>query len=181
MTSSFEQLDQSSQSDIFAFERAFYDSFSRAKSNRLVRKLWIWNDDECRLKSKVPYTDQIIFISRTNDGSIDTGLAFNNLANQSQAEFFGFTSAESIDRSLEIITFFSKNDFNILELKQFLWQCLEYCQNNNVSYVYATCTARLLKPYKHFGAELLSSATVEGEVRHYIRIDVAQRITGPAL
>jgi len=73
------------------FERLFYYSFNKSENQTLIRKLWIFDDDSQRLKTKVTYNDQYIvaFVSSTHE---DVGyVAFNHALNLLQSNSFGFS------------------------------------------------------------------------------------------
>jgi hypothetical protein len=166
------QLDLSNGEHIDAFERAFYQAFSRSKGNQLVRKLWIWNDDRARLKTRIPYSDQKIFVSWDEAGEVDTAVAFNCSNDYFQAGFFGFELPARQGSCYEILAFYSKRDQKFRELRDFMWQCALYCDQHGVSCIDATCTDRLLRAYRRVGAVLQSTVMIDGETRHLIRFSI---------
>lgn len=166
-------LDLSNEAHVDAFERAFYLAFSRSKSNQLVRRLWIWNDEAARLKTRIPYSEQKIFVSWDEEGGVDTAVAFNCSTDYFQAGFFGFERPALLDSGYEILAFYSKRDQKFRELRAFMWQCALYCDQQGVSCIAATCTDRLLRAYRRVGAVLQSTVMIDGEARHLLRFNIA--------
>ena len=81
-------------------------AFRRATPNRLVRKLWLWNDEEGRVATRIPYSDQRIYTLVDGAGAICAALAANVAMREFQSSAFGFTPAER-DGAVEVLTFFS--------------------------------------------------------------------------
>lgn len=167
-------LDLSKPEDVSAYERSFYHSFSRAKSNQLVRGLWIWDDELNRLKTKIPYKHQIIFAIRDAWGEVKTAMAVNLSSDYYQASAFGFERPDA-DReaSCEILTFFSTRKNKLTSLHQFLVAISHHGPQKNMRWADATCTQRLLPIYLHLGAELLGRALIETEHRYHLRFHIA--------
>ena len=99
-------LDTRDPDAVRAYERAFYSAFRRATANRLVRKLWLWNDAEGRVATRIPYSDQRIYTLVGPSGAIHAALAANLAMREFQSAAFGFTPAER-DGAVEVLTFFS--------------------------------------------------------------------------
>ena len=165
-------LDLLDERQIRAFERAFYRAFSRSKGNLLVRKLWIWNDEEGRLKTRIPYSAQKIFVSWDESGEVDTAVAFNCSSDYFQAGFFGFERPLCYDSAYEVLAFYSRCDQKFRELRHFMWHCALYCDRQGVPWIDATCTDRLLRAYQRVGGVLQSTVVINGEARHHLRFSI---------
>jgi hypothetical protein len=170
------QLDLSNEAHIHAFEQSFYLAFSRSKGNSLVRKLWLWNDEDSRLKTRIPYSSQRIFVTWDEAGEVDTAVAFNCSKDFYQAGFFGFERPLCSEPNYEVLAFYSKRDQKFRELRLFMWQCAVYCDQQGVSCIDATCTDRLLRPYTRVGGVLQSSMRIGCETRHLLRFSIPKFI-----
>lgn len=174
-------LDPAIESDRLAFERAFFDSFSRAKANQLIRDLWIWDDENRLLQTRVPYEDQRIFVIRDDQGVVKTGMSFNLGQQHYQASAFGFSKPAGEGASCEILSFFSTRQNRLANLYSFLVAIAQYGKGVEMRWADATCTQRLLSIYMHFGAELLGSRSIGDEFRYHIRFDVYSFSQVPSL
>lgn len=67
-------MDCSDPEDIAGFEQGFYLGFEESTHNRIIRWLWIWDEQAHRLRTRVPYEDQRIWISASGSPP-DTGIA----------------------------------------------------------------------------------------------------------
>ena len=76
----FELLNPSDNAAVEEYEAAFYQSFSKVTTNRLVQKLWLWDHETGRLKTRVPYQDQLICALRDQAGRLRSAMAFNIIA-----------------------------------------------------------------------------------------------------
>ena len=57
-----QRLDSADPEALAGYERAFYAAFARAKANLLVRRLWHWDDSAGRIRTRIPYADQVVFL-----------------------------------------------------------------------------------------------------------------------
>ncbi|MCP9808958.1 hypothetical protein KBY58_05890 [Cyanobium sp. HWJ4-Hawea] len=154
------------------YEEAFYLAFSRAKSNRLIRQLWNWDDVAGRIRTKIPYQDQHIFLLRAPDGNVDTATAINWRMEDYQAAQLGFIPPESIAGHAEILTLFSRKDADLEGLRRFMKLTAEECLALGLRSADATCTNRLLPIYQHLGGEALASRLIDGEQRTLLRFEL---------
>ena len=165
----FLRLNHDNVAGVQRFEEAFYNAFSRAKANRLVRRLWIWDDGARRLRTKIAYEDQYIFVLEDSDGSIDTAAALNWRLAHYQAAQLGFSVPSGMEGHAEILTLFSRRDADLTGLRVFLRQAAEASLALGLRSADATCTDRLLPVYKHLGGIPLASTLIEGERRTLLR------------
>ncbi len=86
----FERLDLTDADVRQSYEHAFFTSFERVTSNRLIHTLWCWDHDGRRLATRIPYEDQAVFAMRGPGGKVEAALAFNIAMKQFQSEAFGF-------------------------------------------------------------------------------------------
>src|SRR4051794_40778138 len=91
-----------------AYERAFHAAFQRVPGNRLVRSLWLWDDQAGRLATRLPYADQLVYLTR-REGEIDGALAVNIRLAQFQSAAYGF-AAPAEAWACELLSFFAVSD-----------------------------------------------------------------------
>lgn len=167
-------LDSSCAHERLAFEQAFYTCFSQVKGNQLIRDLWIWDDETCRLRTRIPYGEQRILVVRDRLGAVDMAMAINISQAQLQSTWFGFSPPKNEPgESCEILTFFSTRQNKLASMRDFLITCAQYGEREGWRWADATCTQRLLRIYLHMGSRLVASCSINGEARHQIRMDIA--------
>jgi hypothetical protein len=166
-------LDTSSAQEQLIFEQSFYATFSQVKSNRLIRDLWIWDHEACRLRTRLPYHDQRILVVRDGRGGVDTAMAINSSQTHHQGSWFGFSRPNEPGDSCEILTFFSKGINKLATMRYFLITCAQYGEREGWRWADATCTQRFLPIYLHMGSRLVASCSIDGELRHQIRMEIS--------
>ncbi|HUB90148.1 MAG TPA: hypothetical protein VMA74_10550, partial [Dyella sp.] len=107
MNFNFEVLDSSDPVAVEEYESAFYQSFSGVTTNRLVQKLWLWDHATRRLKTRVPYADQLICCLRDHAGRLHSAMAFNIKLTEFQSASYGFAAPQAAPGSFEVLTFFA--------------------------------------------------------------------------
>ena len=103
----FELLNPSDPAAVQEYEAAFYQAFAKVTTNRLVQKLWLWDHETGRLKTRVPYQDQLICTLRDQAGRLRSAMAFNVELRQFQAAAYGFAAPPAPLASFEVLTFFA--------------------------------------------------------------------------
>lgn len=168
----FHRLNHNNVVAVKRFEEAFYIAFSRAKANRLVRHIWIWDDGAKRLRTRIAYEDQHVFVLQDSDGSIDTATALNWRLAHYQASQLGFSVPSDMEGHAEILTLFSRRDADLTGLRVFLRKAAEASLALGIRSADATCTDRLLPVYQHLGGVPLANTMVEGERRTLLRFEL---------
>ncbi len=166
-------LDTSRAQEILMFEQSFYATFSQVKTNRLIRDLWLWDHDACRLRTRIPYHEQRILVVRDGRGGVDTAMAINFSQAHLQGSWFGFSRPSESGASCEILTYFSKGIIKGVTMRCFLISSAQYGEREGCRWADATCTQRLLPIYLRMGSRLVASCKIDGEPRHQIRMDIA--------
>lgn len=173
-----ERLDPADPEALERFERAFYAAFARAKGTRLVRLLWHWDEQRQRIRPRIPYEDQQIYVLWDGERQVDTAAAINLKLRQYQAASLGFAPpAPPRLRLCEILALFSRRDAELVALRTFLCQVAHLLLAQGIETADATCTDRLLPIYRHIGGQPLERRCLEGEHRTLLRFplrDVAQ-------
>jgi hypothetical protein len=166
-------LDANSAQERLIFEQSFYATFSAVKTNRLIHDLWLWDHDACRLRTRIPYHEQRILVVRDGRGGVDTAMAINFSETQLQGSWFGFSRPKEPGATCEILTYFSRGIMDGVTMRCFLISSARYGEREGCRWADATCTQRLLPIYLRMGSRLVASRTINGELRHQIRMDIA--------
>lgn len=171
VASRFTLLDASDADAVLAYENAFHRAFSAVTSNRLIRWLWQWDDSAKRLATRIPYDDQIVYLQRERNGEVRAALAVNIALRQCQGTAFGFAMPEN--RGLcEFLTVFV-NDGHDLRTRYAFWtDCFADLRQRGLHTGYATTARRPLGLYRRLGAEVVATATIEGEERFFLRFSL---------
>lgn len=163
-----------------AYERAFFKAFTRASHNRLVRHLWLWDDEAERLATRVPYADQRIYLDQDPNGRLCAALAVNVTLADFQSSAFGFSPPSPVKSCCELLTFFAVYDLRLARRLAFIGACFEDLRARGFHTAYATTAPRPLGTYRRYGAEVLASTEIAGEVRHLLRVRLGPRaLRGP--
>jgi hypothetical protein len=168
----FGQIDLSDQQQLINYERAFYNSFVKVESNRLVRQLWLWDRQAKRLATCIPYGDQIIYALWTAQGDIDTGFAVNTTLKAFQSVAYGFPPPVDPAGSCEILTFFSVTDRRAAVKIKFWQQCSQELARLGFHTAYATCAPHPLKTFCRVGGQVLAEADIQKERRFFLKFSL---------
>jgi hypothetical protein len=171
-----EQLDTADSSSVTRFEQGFHAAFSRAKANRLARHIYAWDDQMQRVRPHLPYDDQVVYVSWTENGEIDTAGAINVRLNDYQAARVGFTAPPSASARdhCEILVLFSHRDADLVGLHSFIRQVALSLLERGYRSADAMCTDRLLPFYRHIGGQPLGQRNLHGENRTLLRFPLQQ-------
>lgn len=164
-------LDPRNEADVAAYERSFYDTFSAVTGNRLIRHLWLWNDDERRLATRIPYEDQVVYLQRDDNGQVDAAIAVNLAMHQQQGAHFGF-QAPAKPGLCEFLTFFVLSDHSLRSRYAFWSACFADLRHRGLQVGYATTARRPLAFYRRIGGEVIETAVIEGEERFFLRFSL---------
>jgi hypothetical protein len=174
------RLDLRNPREIEAYERAFYRGFERATHNRLVRWLWEWDDAERRLRCRVPYPEQQIWVIDEDATGIGSAIAVNLGMQTLQAAAYGFAvPADLVEaarggRVCEFLTFFAVGDHS-LAAKHALWtELFDDLRADGFIAALATTAPKVLPLYRRMGVTVLAEAALEGETRYFLRFDLSR-------
>jgi hypothetical protein len=163
-------LDTGDPDAVREYERAFYTAFRRATAHRLVRKLWLWNDDEGRVATRIPYADQRIYTLRDRAGAISAALAANVAMREFQSAAFGFNPAEP-QGAVEVLTFFS-TAAEVRGTTRLFRGFVEDTRASGRHTALATTAERPFRVYRRIGWELVAECEIESERRYFLRFDL---------
>lgn len=178
------RLDLSDPREIEAYEHAFHAAFERATHNRLVRWLWEWDDAGRRLRTRIPYEDQAIWVLPATPGSVTTGLGVNVRMRQLQASAFGFRlpgiegSGLEEPRFCEILTLFIVRRESLRRQLAVWREVFGGLRELGFTHAVATTAPKVLPLYRFLGARVLAEACLEGEQRIFLEFDLARTRRG---
>ena len=171
----FELLNSSDSAAVEEYEAAFYQSFSKVTTNRLVQKLWLWDHQAGRLKTRIPYQDQLICALRDQAGRLLSAMAFNVELRQFQAASYGFAAPPAPTRSFEVLTFFAPIAQTLEVCANFWSSCLALLRGRGLTTGYATTARRPLPMYRRAGWQILQEQEIESEMRYFLHYRIAHR------
>ncbi len=168
----FELLNPSDPAAVQEYEAAFYKAFARVTTNRLVQKLWLWDDETARVKTRVPYQDQLICTLRDQAGRLRSAMAFNVELRQFQAAAYGFAAPPAPWTSFEVLTFFALAAQMPGVIANFWSSCLALLRGRGLTTGYATTAPRPLRMYQRAGWRVLQEQEIESERRYFLRYEI---------
>lgn len=169
-------LNRDDPAEIAAYERAFHAGFAKASHNRLVRWLWEWDDAEQRLRARIPYAEQDIWVLPDARGGVDAAIAVNLDLRALQAAGYGFVAPPAApgERFCEFLTFFTVGNFSLTGKFPLWTEMFADLHARGYTHALATTAPKVLPLYRWMGAQEIERKDIEGEVRHFLRFDLAR-------
>ena len=179
-------LDPCDPAQLAEYERCFYDAYARLAGNTLTRLIWDFDHPSQRLRTRIPYADQIVYTWRDPAGLLAGAMAVNvNPARAFQATTFGFAlpgapPGPGPAGTCEILNVMSTSRHQLPAMTSYYAFVRDFGYADLVSrgfwIGYSTCTRRRLRPYLRLGAELLAEATIDGEERFFLAWPVRELV-----
>ena len=167
-------LDLENSAELEQFEKAFFRGFQQSGHNQLIRWLWQWDEPRQRLRTRVPYEDQKIWVGGSGS-SISVGIAVNVRLALLQSTAFGFSIPDALSnagRLCEFLAFFSNGDHSLANGHAIWTEVFKALQGLGFSEAVATSAAKVLPLYRRMGAKILDEREVEGEKRFFLRFEL---------
>ena len=168
-------LDVTDDRQVTEYERHFYDAYAGLADNKLVRLIWEWDDTRQRLRTRIPYSDQVIYSARDTRGRLAVAMAVNlRYPAEFQAAAFGFPRAGGAKARyceiLNVITTVHHSETARATYGSFI-SGFGYSDlvTQGFEVAYATCTRRRLRPYQRLGAQVLAETSIDGEARYFLQ------------
>ena len=174
MSFRLELFDASCETQRAAYERAFYRAFARTPGNVLVRDLWLWDDENRRLQTRIAYADQMITMLRDDSGEIVTALSINVALREVQGERYGFAIPKS-SQTCEFLTFFADAKQHLETRFPFWRDSFSQLRERGLTTAYATSAPRLERFYRRIGGSVLERRACGAQERLFWRFDLAHR------
>ena len=177
-TEHYGTLDVSDPVQVAEYEYHFYLAYAGLAENRLVRLIWDWDDAGQRVRTRIPYDDQVIYGWRDRAGRLVGAMAVNVRPDRAfQGEAFGFAPQVippelSGGRCCEILNVMTTCHHQEPVISSYHAFIRDFCYGDLVSrgfdVAYSTCTRRRLRPYVRLGAKLLRQSSIDGEDRFFL-------------
>ena len=171
-------LDPDDPAQVAEYERGFYLAYASLTDNTLVRRIWEWDDVEGRVRTRIPYRDQIVYCWRDGAGLLAGAMAVNLVPERTfQAAAFGFTPpsppASDSGAGCEILNVMGTRDGCRWTRSTYADFVQDFVYSDlalrGFDVAYSTCTRRRLRPYVFLGAEMMNRECIDGEERFFLR------------
>jgi hypothetical protein len=175
ITSAYGTLDVTDDWQVTDYERHFYHAYARLADNKLVRLIWEWDDTRQRVRTRIAYSDQVIYSARDDRGRLAVAMAVNlRYPAEFQAAAFGFPRAGGAKgRYCEILNVFTTSHHGETARATYGSFISGFAYSDLAAHgfeaAYATCTRRCLRSYQRLGAELLAETAIDGEPRYFLQ------------
>ena len=172
------RLDPGDPAQVADYERCFYDAYARLADNRLTRLIWDFDDAAQRLRTRIPYADQIVYTWRHPGGHLAGAMAVSVHPGRAfQGAAFGFAPPGAPSRpeppaTCEILNVMTTSRHQVPAMTSYYAFVRDFGYADlvarGVEIAYSTCTRRRLRPYLRLGAELLAETALDGEERFFL-------------
>jgi hypothetical protein len=169
-------LDTSRPDHVLLFERAFYRGFRESTHNQIIRWLWHWDDENQRLRTRVPYEDQRIWVSYEEDPP-GHGVAVNWRMALLQSGAFGFSLPDSLrepGKTCEVLALFSWAHPSLTKFHAAWTELFRDLQGLGFQMAVATCARQILPLYRRMGATIIDQLTVDEQERYFLQFELVR-------
>lgn len=172
----FSILDAEDVRAVAAYEAALYRRFAPTlATNPLIRDLWVWDDAEGRLRTRVPYASQRVgLISEPGTGTIAYSIAANaDVGAFWQSGAYGFAPPPAGEQACEFMITAGARVHALVVIRRFLYAFFfGALLDAGFRYAYGTSADRLRRLYGLTGAEVWAEREVRGHRRTLFRWDL---------
>jgi hypothetical protein len=189
----FGTLDASDPAQVAEYERHFYRAYATLTDNTLVRLIWDWDDAAKRVRTRVPYTEQVIYCLRDDLGRLAGAMAVNlSPGTALQSAGFGFRPPVAHaprpapeGRHCEFMNLMTtphhRSQVRTTHEAFIRGFCYADLVSRGFGAAYSTCTRRRLRAYQLFGARVLDETVIQGEGRYFLYWPIAELLAvGPS-
>ncbi len=170
---SFELLQLDDPDERAKYERSLYRAFATHQTE-IYEELWEVDRRQKRLRTRIPYGGQEIFVCKFL-GEVISGAAINyNLADTLRLEQVGFTVDKSQPNICEGFALFNLNFFvgNRSIALNHQRYVLEQLRQRGVERAYGTCSPKRRRGYEIMGFEFLDECTFHREQRYLMVLEL---------
>ncbi len=163
-------LDITNEKDIVEYERAMFRAFQNTEIITLP-EIWEYDRKAKRLRTKIPYRNQIIYIARLFD-AIVAGTAINyNMHEPLQLEMIGFSIDKSDEHICEGLGVFCLQVFHEtipigIQLKDYAFAQIA---QKGIKTMYGTCSPKKLPGYVQLKFEVIDERVFKGEKKYLLK------------
>jgi hypothetical protein len=177
-------LDPRDPAQVAEYEQHFYLAYAGLGDNKLVHLIWDWDDARRRLRTRIPYRDQVIYTWRDHEGQLCGAMAVNVQPGHGfQGAAFGFAPQPAREHQCEILNVMATGHHRIPALSSYQAFIRDFGYADLVArgfeVAYSTCTRRRLRPYLWLGATLLDESSIDGEERFFLAWPVRELLAAP--
>ncbi|MDG1332944.1 MAG: hypothetical protein P8P74_11490 [Crocinitomicaceae bacterium] len=174
----FQQIQPSNRKEINAFESAFYNAFIEISNDRLLRRIWRWDDLKRKLRLKISYDDLIILSWKSPSEHIKCSVAANTNNSIVQFAEFGFSFPKDKPQPhCEIVTLFTnqlERESGLALNRKFLKAyCFPFMRNLGYKSLYSTCARKPLLTYLRWGWKVIDETVIGEEERYFLHYDLS--------
>ena len=169
----YEVLDTSDNEAVIAYEKSLFRAFIPYETPAL-KSVWNFNHKERRVKTKIPYSSQVIFVGKLGDATVSAVSVNLNMKEQLQLEMMGFSIDKTQKGLAEGIGVFNLQVFSgvnpiAILLKKFAFKKI---QELDISLMYGTCSDRVLRGYQALGWKVVDERVFMDEKKYLLEIVV---------
>jgi hypothetical protein len=163
-------LDVDDPEQVAEYEHGLYLAYVGLADNTLVRRLWHWDHDRQRVRTRIGYGAQRVYCARDADGRLLRAVAVNTEPERDfQGAWFGF---KPTGPGCEFLSFMRAAGAAPLSRPGYRWfvgDVFGELVRAGFPVGYSTCTRRRLRPYLRLGATVLDRTTIDAEERFSLR------------
>lgn len=168
------KLDTTDKTKVENYESSLYEAFVlKDKSGWIATHYQIIDDS--RLRSRVPYKDQIIYFAEINNKIVCAGAMNFNYNAKLQLEDMGFKIQKN-EPLCEGLTFFATDDIqgeivmNLFSKITLLFE--DEMRNKNINISYLTCARKVKALYSLNGFKKVAVKEIDGIKKYLMMIDL---------
>lgn len=173
-------LDTGHHEAVAHYEQTLYANFYPIlEKNPLVRDLWDWDDANRRMRTRVPYSQQLVFLMRHKlTGAIASSVGVNtDVESFWQAGEYGFKRPEADEAPCELLIL-AHGDSTRLNgvyiIRNFIYKYIfSGLYGRGYRCAYTTTADHLRRAYLWVGATLMDERVVSGHRRSLMYWDLA--------
>lgn len=176
LTPLLRSLDPSDPEQVSRFEQGFYLGFEESTHNKIIQWLWIWDEPARRLRTRVPYEDQRVWMSASGSPP-DSGIAVNTRMALLQSAAFGFSLPNALSVSgdtCEFLAAFSRGDRSMGHFHKAWTEVFLALRGLGFRHGVATCARKILPLYRRMGAVILEERSIEEQPRYFLGFELSR-------
>ena len=175
MNYQFSLLDINNQQQLIDYEKVFFQAFYSLDSP-LLHKIWQWDYSRQRLRTLIPYQEQIVFLCFDHQSHLLGAMAVNLSQEVNQFSEFGFKIQEEKIKIAEILTMFKHPDYHSFWWKfynKFIKYAYQHLEQLGVKKIYTNCASiRLMRTYQRGSWQLIETKMIGEDVRYFLELDL---------
>lgn len=172
---SYSILNHDNFNQLIKYERDFFKAFIKL-DNPLLHKIWEWDYENQRIKTRIPYEDQIVYLCHDQDNNLLGAMSVNLNQKLNQFSQFGFKIDPTNLKFAEIMVMFKHPDYCSpwwTFYNKFIKYAYKNLQQYEVKEIYTTCgTERLLKTYQRGSWKLIGTNFIGQDVRYFLKLNL---------